>query len=173
MKRLLIVVDYQKDFVDGALGFAKAKTLERGIADRIRTYKANGDRVVFTFDTHDENYLSTLEGKYLPIKHCLKDTPGWQLYGQVQGELTADTPVFLKHTFGSLELALYLQDEEFDQIEFVGLVTNMCVLSNAVLAKAACPNAVISVNASLCASFDESLHLKTLDVLKGIHLEII
>lgn len=172
MKRILIVVDYQNDFVDGSLGFEQAKTLEGKILDKIHQYKKRGDDVVFTFDTHEKDYFNTREGKDLPVAHCIRDTYGWQLYGKVKDEYTSTTKGFIKNTFGSLDLAVYLQKEQFDEIELVGLVTNICVLSNAVIAKAACPESRIIVDESCCASFDEDLHRKSMDILKGVYIEI-
>ena len=105
--KLLIVVDYQNDFVDGSLGFKKATLIEKNIIKKIEAY----DNVVFTFDTHDEDYLnSTLEGKKLPVKHCVKGTAGWELYGNVKNYLPKAIKVFTKNTFPSLDLANFLKD---------------------------------------------------------------
>lgn len=172
MKKLLIVVDYQVDFVDGALGFPGAEKLEPIIYEKIKTYKANGDDVIFTFDTHDENYLSTVEGKKLPVVHCIKGSIGHRLYGRLN-EFLNDSMSFEKVTFGSLELGFYLKDKEYSEIEVCGLVSNICVISNAIIAKSALPNAIIKVDAKATASFNADLHNKVLDVLDGLHIDVI
>lgn len=172
MKRLLLVVDYQKDFVDGALGFAGAEALDGPIARRIAQVRAGGGDVIFTMDTHGADYAHTMEGKKLPVAHCLKDTPGWQLYGQVGASLLPGDPVFEKETFPSLDLADWLRERDYDTVELCGLVSHICVLSNAVMVKAALPNAAITVDARLTASYDPDLHQKALDVLEGIHITV-
>lgn len=172
VKELLIVVDYQKDFVDGALGFAGAEALDDLIAQRIAQVRAGGGDVIFTMDTHGADYADTMEGKKLPVAHCLKDTPGWQLYGQVGASLLPGDPVFEKETFPSLDLADWLRERDYDAVELCGLVSHICVLSNAVMVKAALPNAAITVDARLTASYDPALHQKALDVLEGIHITV-
>ena len=172
MKRLLIVIDYQKDFIDGALGFPGASGLSGKILGKIRLYDSRGDEIVYTMDTHDSNYLETTEGKHLPVPHCIKGTDGWSLYPEIAEALTGKAS-FEKNTFGSSELFQYLQENQFDSIELCGLVSNICVLANAVLAKTACPDGMILVDAQCTASFDEQMHQKTLDVLEGLHVTVI
>lgn len=171
MKKLLVVVDFQNDFVDGALGFAGAEKLDAVIADKVRAYQAAGDVVVATYDTHDADYADTQEGRKLPVPHCIKGEPGWQLYGEVGG-LLAGTPAFEKPTFGSAALFDYLRENQFDVIELCGLVSNICVISNAVLAKAACPEAEIVVDAAATASFDPALHEAALAVMAGLQITV-
>lgn len=171
MKRLLVVVDFQMDFVDGALGFPSAKALEKSICEKIEQYKSSGDDVVYTLDTHNEKYLQSQEGRKLSVAHCLEGTQGHRLYGKT-AELLADARFFTKPTFGSDRLYEFLRKSDYDSIEFVGLVSNICVLSNAVLAKTALPEAEIIVDAGCTASFDEQLHLKTLDVLEGLQVSV-
>lgn len=173
MKKLLIVVDYQNDFVTGSLGFPKAVTLEEPICRKIATYRNAGHDVVYTLDTHGGDYLETMEGKKLPIPHCSRSTEGWQLYGKVAALRAPKDVVFEKSTFGSAGLMAYLQEHAYDSIELCGLVTNMCVLSNAVIAKAARPDAEIIIDAACTASFDDAMHEKALDVLAGIHCTIL
>lgn len=165
--KLLIIIDYQNDFVDGSLGFPKAKELDERIVERIKQY----DDIIFTMDTHDENYLTTLEGKNLPVKHCIKGTKGWEVYGKTSECVSKAIKVFEKPTFPSLELANYLKDKNYDEVELCGLVSNICVLTNVVMVKSALPNAHIIVDKSLTASFDEDLNNKTFDILKGIYVE--
>lgn len=172
MKKLLIVVDYQSDFVDGALGFPGAELLDAPIAGRIDACRAAGGDVAFTLDTHGPDYPQTQEGRRLPVPHCIRDTAGWALYGQVAGRLLPGDPVFEKETFPSLDLADWLRGRDYDQVELCGLVSNICVLTNAVMVKAALPEAEILVDARLTAGADRLLHEKALDVLEGIHVTV-
>ena len=183
MKRLLIVVDYQNDFVDGALGFEGAELLDERIAAKIESYHEEGDIVVYTMDSHNSRYLDTQEGRKLPIEHCIEGKPGWDLYGKTAEAIYERDRMFCKPTFGSGKLFEYLDgaqeaaDNEavqpFISIELVGLVSNMCVLSNAVIAKTACPEVPIIVDASCTASFDKELNEKALDVLESMQIEVI
>lgn len=172
MKKALIIVDYQNDFVSGSLGFPAAPSLEENICKKAEIYQKNGDDILFTFDTHDSDYLKTEEGKNLPITHCLRASKGWQLYGKVSDYCNGSTKSFEKNTFPSLELGNYLKQQKYDAIELVGLVSNICVLSNAVIAKAALPNAHIIVDAACTAGADPILHEKALDILEGLHVEV-
>lgn len=173
MKKLLVVIDYQNDFVDGALGFEKAKTLEIGIYDKVKKYLNDGSKVIFTYDTHGENYLNTREGKNLPVEHCFRGTEGYKLYGKLREfENVENTLHIEKEGFGIAPSDIIKISEtlgyDIDQIEIVGVVTNICVVSNFVMFQSQYRNADIIVDASLCASFDDNLHEKTLDVLEGL-----
>ena len=182
MKRLLIVVDYQNDFVDGALGFAGAELLDERIVAKIEEYRGTGDQVVFTMDTHPASYLQTQEGANLPVEHCIEGSEGWELFGGVARARCESDLVFEKPTFGSADLFEYLLEAQakaeadelaYESIELVGLVSNICVLSNAVVAKTACPEVPIIVDASCTASFDSKLNDEVLDVLQGIQVKVI
>lgn len=172
MKKLLIIVDYQKDFVDGSLGFEEAKQLEQPIFEKIQQYKKEGQDIVFTMDTHDENYMQTNEGKHLPIPHCIKNTKGWELYGKIKQAYEKQFPMFLKSTFASYELGTFLYGKQYKEIELVGVVSNICVISNAVIAKAALPNAQIIVDTNYTASFDKNLNEAAFLVMEGFHVQI-
>lgn len=172
MKKLLVVVDYQNDFVSGSLGFPGAELLESGIVDKIQEYIKNEDDVVFTMDCHGEDYLSTREGKNLPVPHCIKGTEGYLPYGKT-AEYHTGRPVFDKSSFGSAELFDFVRQQSYGSIELCGLVSNICVLSNAVLCKAAQPEAEIIVDSELTASHDRQLNEKTLDVLKSIQVTVV
>ncbi|MBS3985406.1 MAG: cysteine hydrolase family protein [Selenomonadales bacterium] len=173
MKNLLVVVDYQYDFVEGTLGFPKAKELDAVIAAKVEHYRQGGHEVLFTMDTHADDYLVTQEGRNLPVRHCTKGTPGWQLYGMV-GDSALPTDMRIeKGAFGSLELAQYLQNGNYARVEFAGLVSNICVLSNAVIAKAALPEATVIVDATAVASYDELLHKAALDVMVALQISVI
>ena len=173
MNRLLVVVDYQNDFVDGALGFKGAELISHNIAELIKEFRNKGDEVVFTYDTHDEDYLNTVEGKNLPVPHCFKDSDGWQLYPEINA-LLEDAEVFYKPGFGSKELGDYIASKNYDEIYLVGLVSDICVFSNAIVAKAsASPYTKIKVVRNATSSFDLEMQEKSFDVLKHLHIEII
>ena len=132
-----------------------------------------GDEVVFTYDTHDADYLNTTEGKYLPAPHCLKGSKGWELYPEV-APLLKDAKVFEKPGFGSKELGHYIEANNFDEIYLCGLVSDICVFSNAIIAKSsASPYAKIKVVRNATSSFDLEMQEKAFDVLKHLHIEII
>lgn len=178
MKKILVVIDYQNDFVSGALGFEKAKTLENPIYDKINEYLNNGNKVVFTYDTHNENYLQTREGKNLPIVHCIKGSKGHELYGKInEFKNSKNTLHYNKWSFGmSPKDMIKLTNEigeDIDEFEIIGVVTNMCIISNVVMFQSQYKNADIIVDASLCASFDVSLHNKSLDVMESLQIKVI
>ncbi|MDR0999855.1 MAG: cysteine hydrolase [Clostridiales bacterium] len=158
MQRCLVVVDYQNDFVSGSLGFAGAELLDSLIVEKIQKYRAKGDVIVFTFDTHGPDYLKTQEGKNLAVPHCIKGTAGHDLYGETAKVAQYDDKRFYKNTFGSSELYEYLKSATFERIELVGLVSHICVISNAVLAKTAQPETPIVVDADCVASYDQKLN---------------
>ena len=173
MNRLLVVVDYQNDFVDGALGFKGADLIAPAIVKLINDFRANQDEVVFTYDTHQADYLNTVEGKNLPVPHCLKGSAGWQLYPSVN-KLLGNAKVFEKPGFGSKELGDYIANNNFEEIYLCGLVSDICVFSNAIVAKAsASPYTKIKVVRDATSSFDLDMQEKAFDVLKHLHIEII
>ena len=174
MKKMLLVVDFQKDFVDGSLGFQKAVELDKEIANRIKQAKKDGEIIIFTMDTHKPDYLETQEGKTLPVEHCIEGSDGWELYGET-GK-TIENPIYVKKSaFGGLGLieALKPYENENLEIEICGVVTNMCVISNAVICKATLPESPITINSKLCASFDDVLHAKAIDVMESMQMKII
>ena len=178
MKRLLVVADYQNDFVNGALGFDAAQKLEEGISAKITEVLNDDGYVIFTKDTHMDNYLQTREGKFLPIKHCIKGSEGHLLYGSLSKyEENADdrTSIVEKGTFGSNILpkrVLELIGSEPDSIEICGVVTNICVICNAIVLHTAFPTSDITIYANLCAAAGES-HQKALDIMNGLGMKII
>ncbi len=173
MRKCLIVVDYQNDFVTGSLGFAKAEQLDDRIADKIAKYRNEGWEIAFTFDTHEEDYLQTNEGRNLPVEHCIKGTDGHKLYGRTAEMLKENDKCFYKPSFGSAELFEYLKAEKFDKVELCGVVTNICVISNAVLAKTALPEAEVSVDSSCVASNDDNLNKSALDVMQSLQINVL
>ena len=175
MERYLFVIDYQKDFVDGALGFPGAEKLDEKIAAKVRAYGKG--RVFFTRDTHFENYLETREGKNLPVVHCIKGSEGWQVYGETAKALAeVEAPGIDKLVFGmdvTDPATAAVLPETADEIELVGLVSNICVVSNAVVLQSKYPEATIIVDAACTDSFDKSLHEKVLDVISGFQVKVL
>lgn len=172
MQKALVVVDYQKDFVDGTLGFAGAEKLEPGIAALVEQYLEQGWQVVFTLDTHGPFYLDSREGQKLPVVHCKKGTPGWELYGSLKRYMYhKDVTLLEKVTFGTLDYSCLRQNPP-EEILLVGVVTNMCVLSNAVTLQALFPEAQLVVRGDLCDSFDKELHRQALEVMTGLQIRV-
>lgn len=174
MNRYLFVIDYQNDFVDGALGFPGAEKLDEAIAAKVRTYGKG--HVFFTRDTHSDNYLDTREGRNLPVKHCVKGSDGWQVYGETAKALReVEASGIDKVSFGmdiSDPAVAGVLPERADEIELVGLVSNICVVSNAVVLQSKYPEAAVIVDAGCTGSFDKSLHEKVLDVLEGLQVKV-
>ncbi len=175
MERYLFVIDYQKDFVNGALGFPGAEKLDGEIAAKVRAYGPG--RVIYTRDTHGEDYLNTREGRLLPVVHCVKGSEGWQVYGQTAEALAqVQAPAIDKRVFGmdvTDPATAAVLPAQADEIELVGLVSNICVVSNACVLQAKYPEARIIVDASLTASMDPAMHQKVLDVLEGFQVQVI
>ncbi len=172
MKKLLIVIDYQNDFVNGSLGFEKAKKIENNIAEKIKEYRNNNDEIIFTFDTHNENYLNTLEGKNLPVPHCIINTEGHKLYGKIADLKSDIDKCFYKCTYGSDELFEYLKNRDYISVEICGVVTNICVIANAVLAKTALFETPIYIDCKCVASNDDDLNLAAIKVMESLHIKI-
>lgn len=174
MKKYLFVIDYQKDFVDGALGFPGAEYLDGPIAEKVRTYGKG--RVFFTRDTHFVDYLTTREGRNLPVTHCIRGSDGWQVYGKTARALEEVEAVAIdKLSFGmdiSDPAVAAVLPEEAEEIELVGLVSNICVVSNAVVLQSKYPQATITVDARYTDSFDKDLNAKVLDVLAGFQVKV-
>ncbi|HJJ95980.1 MAG TPA: cysteine hydrolase [Methanocorpusculum sp.] len=173
MSRLLIVVDYQIDFVSGSLGNPYSLEIEVVIAEKLRHAHAVGDDVIFTLDTHNENYLQTQEGRKLPVEHCIRGTKGHALYGKVALEQKGSDLIFEKSTFPSGDLYMYLKDKAYDTIEIVGVVTDICVISNAVIVKAALPEAEIIIDAKAVASNDKQKQEEALDIMESLQIKVL
>lgn len=172
MQDILVVVDMQNDFIDGALGTKEAVTIVPKVEEKIRNFKGT---VLFTRDTHETWYLDTQEGKKLPIPHCIRDTEGWQIRRELD-DLRKTEPID-KETFGSTDLAADLVamniDDEIGSIIFVGLCTDICVISNALLAKAALPEVPITVDASCCAGVTPESHENALKAMEICQIDIV
>lgn len=172
MQDILIVVDMQNDFIDGALGTSEALAIVPKAAEKIRAFKG---RVLFTRDTHLENYMETQEGRRLPVPHCIKDTVGWLIRPELDA-LRKEEPVD-KPTFGSKELAEELlradSEEEIGSVTLIGLCTDICVISNALLVKAFLPEVPVTVDAACCAGVTPESHKNALSAMKMCQIEII
>lgn len=166
MKRALIVVDMQNDFIDGSLGTPEAQAIVPAVKAKLQSCRGRGDEIIFTRDTHGEDYLSTPEGKKLPVVHCVQGTHGWELAPGLwqQGETIIDKP-----TFGYTGWA----NMDFRQVELVGLCTDICVVSNALILKALFPAAEISVDASCCAGVTPESHQAALLTMKMCQIDLI
>ena len=174
MKKILVVVDMQNDFVDGALGSKEAAAIVPAAAKKISEF--DGD-IFVTFDTHFENYMDTAEGKKLPVPHCIKGTDGWELNGEIMKALIGKKfmPVE-KNTFGSVELPALIKekvgDEEFSA-EIIGLCTDICVVSNALIIKANFPEAPITVDAACCAGVTPEKHEAALETMRSCQIDVV
>lgn len=174
MKKILIVVDMQKDFVDGALGTAEAVAIVDNVVEKIENF---GGDIVVTYDTHAENYMETQEGKNLPVPHCIKGTDGWELDSKVQAALDKKAyKAIEKPTFGSTKLPEYIRanyDPAEIEIELIGLCTDICVVSNALLLKANFLETKVSVDAACCAGVTVESHNAALLTMKMCQVNVI
>ena len=169
MKKTLIVVDMQNDFIDGALGTPEAVAIVPYVKHLIETFDG---KVLFTRDTHLADYLNTQEGKNLPVEHCIKDTAGWQIHPEL--ETLRKTDAIDKLTFGSSDLPKVLaQEERIDSITFVGLCTDICVISNAMVTKAFFPEVPLYVDAKACAGVTPQSHKNALEAMKMCQITIV
>ena len=176
---ILIVVDMQKDFVDGALGTPEAVSIVPAVVDRIRSYRSAGDTVIATRDTHDENYLSSQEGRNLPVVHCVRGTPGWQLDKAVAEALGEGCVIVDKPTFDSAELVRVLGGyaeafgEENVHVELAGLCTDICVVSNALLIKAFYHEMPLSLDPGCCAGVTPEKHAAAIETMRSCQIRIL
>ena len=171
MERYLFVIDYQNDFVSGALGFPGAEKLDAGIAARVRAYGPG--RVIFTRDTHEECYMETQEGRNLPVPHCIRGSEGWTLEPEIAGECARGMISFEKPTFGSTDLVEHIKANyvpEEIEIEIIGLCTDICVVSNALILKAKLPEVKISVDSSCCAGVTPEKHQAALETMRSCQI---
>lgn len=171
MQNILVVVDMQNDFINGSLGTKEAEAIVSKVENKIHHFSG---KVFFTRDTHEEDYLETQEGKKLPVVHCIRGTKGWEICPQLKK--FSNENIIDKPTFGSTELGLILKAEDdrekIESITFVGLCTDICVISNAMLAKAFLPETKIIVDASCCAGVTLESHRRALESMKSCQIEI-
>lgn len=181
MQKYVIVVDVQNDFVNGALANSDAQKKIPAIVDFINS-QPGGTTFIYTLDTHEKNYMESLEGQKLPVPHCIRDTPGWELKYEVGSALQEKMRVgekvqgVLKETFGSVDLMNYFKDkraQEHDiEIEVVGFCTDICVLSTVILLRAALPNTKITCHANLCSGVTKELHDAAIAVMKSCQIDV-
>lgn len=187
MKKILVIVDMQNDFINGALGTKEAEAIVPNVVEKIKNYPDKEETVLlYTKDTHYEDYMSTLEGEKLPVPHCIENTDGWCINKQISS--VADNEGFLgfssdkiinsriyKNTFGSEDLYELLKTykDDIEQVEFLGLCTDICVLSNAIMARMALPNTKIIVDASCCAGVTPESHNAALITMKSCQIDVI
>ena len=174
MQNILVVVDMQNDFIDGALGTKEAVAIVPKVAEKIRNFSG---KVLFTRDTHEENYLDTQEGKNLPVEHCIKGSEGWEIVEPLRKYLDKAACIYDKKTFGSLRLAQDIKAineiESITSIEIVGVCTDICVISNAMLIKAAMPEVPVRICSECCAGTSEEAHKTALAAMAGCQIEIV
>lgn len=166
MKKTLIVIDMQNDFIDMALGTKEAVDIVPKVKAKISTYVQNGDEVIFTRDTHNEDYLDTPEGKKLPVKHCIKGTKGWEI---AQGLYVDGAKIIDKPNFGWP----HWDKETLEDVEIVGLCTDICVVSNALIIKATFPNIAVKVDSSCCAGVTPESHAAALATMKMCQIDVV
>ena len=175
-RKFLVVVDMQKDFIDGALGTKEAQAIVKAAAERITSCRKAGYTVIATLDTHGADYPETAEGKKLPVPHCVRGTEGWMLDERI-AEALGDGRLLEKPTFASLrlpdEIRQSVRPGEEIVIELLGLCTDICVVSNALLLKANFPEARISVNAGCCAGVTPERHLAALETMRSCQIDMI
>ena len=175
-KRLLVVVDMQNDFIDGALANPAAQAIVNPICQKINGW--NGD-IIVTLDTHKEDYLSTREGKYMPVPHCINGTEGHKLNKCIEAALVdaqnngIGTRIVMKPTFGSTVLPELIRNKKYDYIELVGTCTSICVVSNAMVLKAEYPETNIAVDAACCACLDDKHQNAALTVMQACQIDIL
>lgn len=165
--KFLIVVDMQNDFISGSLGSEQALAIVPNVVEKVKSFDG---QIIFTRDTHYEDYLTTQEGVNLPVKHCIKNTEGWQICNELSP--FAKTVVD-KETFGCIDLPKILSDYgEVDEIELCGLCTDICVISNAMIVKSAFPSAKVTVDSSCSAGVTNESHQTALDAMKAVQITI-
>ena len=170
MKKALVVIDMQNDFIDGSLGTPEAQAIVLSVSERVKAAVQDGEKLIFTQDTHPKNYLQTAEGKKLPVEHCIKPSHGWALTSSLI-PYAKDAVVLEKPTFGATGLPQHVAG--FDEITVIGLCTDICVISNAMLLKAFLPEAKICVDSNCCAGVTPESHLRALEAMKMCQIEVI
>ncbi len=183
MKKILVVVDMQNDFIDGVLGTKEAQNIVPNVIQKIKKHMQQGETIYFTKDTHTTDYLNTQEGKRLPVEHCIRNTFGWELSTPIKNlanevqKGSLQPIIFEKPSFGSEILPTTIknlvQENEEVYIEVIGLCTDICVISNVVLIKAFLPEAAVSVDASCCAGVTPESHENALNAMKMIQVDIV
>ena len=166
MKRTLLVIDMQNDFIDMALGTKETVAILPAVKRKIEAYRSRGDEIIYTRDTHGADYLQTPEGQKLPVMHCVQGTKGWEI---AEGLYVPDSRIIDKPTFGWP----HWDEFNFESVELIGLCTDICVISNALLIKAQCPHAEVTVDAACCAGVTPQTHTAALETMKMCQVSII
>ncbi|WMM25380.1 isochorismatase family cysteine hydrolase [Tissierella sp. MB52-C2] len=173
MNNVLLVVDMQNDFIDGSLGTKEAVNIVSNVVKKIKEFEG---KIIYTRDTHGENYLSTQEGRYLPVTHCIEGTSGWEIHNDIQALISPENTIYNKVTFGSKDLVMELVEmdnkEPIDEIELIGLCTDICVISNAFTIKAFLPEVKIFVDAKCCAGVTKESHENALNAMKVCQIQV-
>ena len=173
MRKILLVIDMQNDFIDGSLGTNEAVKIVDNVINKIKKYPS--ENIFATKDTHETDYLATQEGKYLPVEHCIRGTNGWNINDNIQNLIPA-TQIFEKGTFGSVTLAEKLKeiaDKEDVEVEVVGICTDICVISNVLLIKAYLPEINITVDSSCCAGVTPAKHNAALETMRSCQINVL
>lgn len=174
--KTLIVIDMQKDFIDGSLGTPEAVRIVPNVKAKIAAYRANGDEVIFTRDTHGPDYMESSEGKHLPVIHCVRGTEGWEIPSELD---IPECEHIDKPSFGWTKWDTVCENgrevprKPFTEIEMIGVCTDICVVSNALILKALCPEAPVTVDAACCAGVTPEKHRAALEVMKSCQIEVI
>lgn len=182
--KALIIVDMQNDFINGSLGSPEAQAIVPNVVNKMKLHDSTDTVVLFTKDTHGENYLNTSEGIKLPVEHCIKDTPGWSINKAIHDEFKKGNYItystgdvingrIIKRTFGSYDLLDVLDNLDLDEIELCGVCTDICVISNAIMIKNFFPDVKVTVDASCCAGVTPEKHAAALEVMKSCQIDII
>jgi nicotinamidase-related amidase len=185
MNKILIVVDMQNDFINGSLGSEAAQAIVKNVVEKIKNF--NGDAIIKTMDSHEDNYLETQEGRHLPIEHCILTSNGWHINGEVEDAICefartkGIVKTVIKTTFGAKTLPSFIEDimylkaiqEKHLEIELVGLDTDICVISNALLVKAFFPEAEVKIYSNCCAGTSKAAHEAALTVAKSCQINVI
>lgn len=166
MKKTLIVVDMQNDFIDGSLGTKEAEAIVENVRQKIKSYQENGGEIIFTRDTHTKDYLNTNEGKHLPVEHCIAGTDGWRI---ADGLEVPNAKYVDKPSFGWMKWDTFALEE----VELVGLCTDICVVSNALIIKAVYPEINVTVDASCCAGVTPETHKAALETMKMCQVNVV
>ena len=174
MNDILVVVDMQKDFISGALKNDDALKIVSYVKEKIKEAKIQGKTIIFTKDTHEDDYMETEEGKHLPVPHCIRNSEGWEIIDELEADKYADK-IIEKETFGSTELAEYFKEnkESIREVEFIGVCTDICVISNVLIAKAILPNKQIIVDEAGCAGVTPQSHDTAISAMEACHINVI
>lgn len=173
MKKALVIIDMQNDFIYGVLGNDECRAIVPEAVKRVQRAVDDNTDIIFTQDTHQENYLSTQEGRKLPVLHCIRHTDGWKIIPELAEAAEQRGIIFTKETFGSRAMAEYIREHDYEEVELIGVCTDICVISNAMTIKSFAPELEISVNESCCAGVTPQSHQTAVEAMKACQINII